>query len=721
MKEQADNGNRDQRNQALPEKAPDSLNSSHKLHLLSNCKYADQLLSEAESILFASGSKSPFPKYLPDLAPMQVNVVQDYITRIRAQIVRVLKSQGVSPTAPSLGAARSIRVNPEFAEIAFDECRPEAMRGYGEVPESLVPELNGLVQEMKGLLRQLSTYLAQDLGKDLQSRLLRLEGTRDEINLLKTLERIISERGLVEFRTPLSIILDKLEENSFQIAVFGRVSSGKSSLLNHILQTGVLPVGVNPITAVPTRIIHGPEARLTVSFVDRKSERMEISRLPEFVSEEFNAANAKHVTRIVVELPSSRLRDGITFVDTPGLGSLATAGAEETLAYLPRCDLGIVLIDAGSTLATEDLATLRSMYEAAIPARVLLSKADLLSPADRVRSAQYVTDHIRPQLGVEFSVHPVSTRGENAALLEEWFTRDLQPLFERYQDLSEQSLRRKIGALREGVKAALRVRLELSGKGPATPKKHLRTAETQLRKATGKFEEVGFYCFNAADEVRELGGAAISRAASEVVDLWFRKRGAGHGARDVILRSIAGTAADRANLIFAAIRELTGVLAEALAKAAIALEAQDATSEEELASIVKEMPRFDVVSLDVKLQPDFWRVLGKRLTKRRVMNKLQWEIGSTIIEAFHSYGRLLESWSRRTLDELRRQFEAHADGYRAQLERLTGSGTVSSNEIETIRRDLNLLSQAPERETASPSTREGLGESPQHRTEGGAA
>jgi hypothetical protein len=184
---------------------------------------------------------------------------------------------------------------------------------------------------MKGLLRQLSTYLTQDLVKDLQGRLLRLEGTRNEINLLKTLDRIIDERGLVEFRSPLSIILDKLEGNSFQIAVFGRVSSGKSSLLNYILQTDVLPVGVNPITTVPTRIIHGPEPRLTVSYVDRKSERIEIRRLPEFVSEEFNSANTKHVTRIVVELPSSRLRDGITFVDTPGLGSLATAGAAETL------------------------------------------------------------------------------------------------------------------------------------------------------------------------------------------------------------------------------------------------------------------------------------------------------------------------------------------------------------------------------------------------------
>jgi len=68
-----------------------------------------------------------------------------------------------------------------------------------------------------------------------------------------------------------------------------------------------------------------------------------------------------------VELPAAGLREGVVYVDTPGLGSLATAGAAETKAYLPRCDLGIVLIDAGSTLTQDDLATIQTLYEAGNP------------------------------------------------------------------------------------------------------------------------------------------------------------------------------------------------------------------------------------------------------------------------------------------------------------------------------------------------------------------
>ena len=96
-------------------------------------------------------------------------------------------------------------------------------------------ELNGIAGELQGLVRQLDQYLMRGSRENLQERLERLEQTGDEIPVLKKLESVISEHGLVEFRSTLSMILDRLEDNSFEIAIFGRVSSGKSSLLNAML------------------------------------------------------------------------------------------------------------------------------------------------------------------------------------------------------------------------------------------------------------------------------------------------------------------------------------------------------------------------------------------------------------------------------------------------------------------------------------------------------
>src|SRR5947207_1799156 len=79
---------------------------------------------------------------------------------------------------------------------------------------------------------------------------------------------IITRRGLVEFRPLLDQVVRRLESPQFEIAVFGRVSSGKSSLLNHVAGMDVLPVGVTPITAVPTRLVRGDRPAATISFAE---------------------------------------------------------------------------------------------------------------------------------------------------------------------------------------------------------------------------------------------------------------------------------------------------------------------------------------------------------------------------------------------------------------------------------------------------------------------
>jgi hypothetical protein len=127
--------------------------------------------------------------------------------------------------------------------------------------------------------KKLDIYLEQGSGQDLQERLARLEQTNDEIELLRTIERIVTNRGLVEFRPALATIVDRLAESRFEIALFGRVSSGKSSLLNYILGSAALPVGVNPITAVPTRVVYGSQPRLIVSYAEMATAECELERL----------------------------------------------------------------------------------------------------------------------------------------------------------------------------------------------------------------------------------------------------------------------------------------------------------------------------------------------------------------------------------------------------------------------------------------------------------
>jgi hypothetical protein len=54
---------------------------------------------------------------------------------------------------------------------------------------------------------------------------------------------------------------------------------------------------------------------------------------------------------------------------------------------------------------------------------------------------------------------------------------------------------------------------------------------------------------------------------------------------------------------------------------------------------------------------------------------------------------MLEAWTRRMLAELQRRFDAHADGYRAHLDRITAHGGATPLEKETIQRDLDIITQ----------------------------
>lgn len=665
------------------------LNSAQALHLLTSARYADKLFSDIESVLFASKSKSPFREYKNELPPGQIRVIEDYLAKIRVQLVKSLESQGVTLPAPQIESIHSIRTTLAFVKIAFEDCRPGKMRGYGDLSESKAREINGLVDEMSAAVQKLDIYLAQGLAQDFEARLGRLEQVGNDIGIVRHLQQIIADHGLVEDRPMLSMIIERLESPNFEIAVFGRVSSGKSSLLNSIVQTEVLPVGVNPITSVPTRLVFGETARLKIWYADRNPEQLEIDKLAEFVTEEHNPANCKHVERVVAEIPSPRLRQGIIFVDTPGLGSLATSGAAETLAYLPRCDLGIVLVDAASTLTDEDLSTIRLLYEAGVPVSVLLSKSDLVSEPDRKQAIVYISRQIKEQLGLDIPVHPVSVRSSGIHLLERWLDREIFPLYERHRQLMEESLHRKIGALRESVEAALRTQLEISANKSVPIDVDFPGIETRLRNAAGRFADARKTCMEMSREIENFAAPGIAGAASRLVKEWTHRNLI--SADRVVQDTLTDIAAAQASLVAGVVADVARELIGTLQDTARDLGLNHESDETDLSTVINDLPRLDLGTWAVKIAPTFRLKFSNRMEIRRVERSLREQIGGLLKQAFYNFGRMLDAWARRTLDELQLRFATRADKYRAHMLRLSDGHAISDARQTSLRRDLDEL------------------------------
>ena len=684
---------------------PGKLNDHQRTRLRITCQYIDKLLSDVADVLHATSSPSPFPRYIVDINPAQVRVLEDYIRRFRAQLVQTIAWQNMKPEPPDIPATRAVLTNLAFVDIAVEELKPRYMRGAGEVPEDALDELNGVVHELRSLMTNMERYLKQELTTDLEKRLQRLEAAGLDVGLLRLLEQIVTRNGLVEFRTRIDALASRLEDDGFELALFGRVSSGKSSLLNALLDTNVLPVGVNPITAVPTKLRYGQTLKAAVAYGDGRREVVSIDELSRLVTEQGNPGNLRNVVRALVEVPSPRLKQGVLLVDTPGLGSLARRGAAETLAYLPSCDLALLLIDAAATLNEEDVGTLRLLYEAGIPALVLLSKADLLAEGDLHRVINYIQERVKGDLGLDVTVHPVSAMPRYSILLDQFFERELFPRFELARSLREASVARKIGALREAVAAAIETSLNRETRGAPYRQEDASELETKLRVVTGEVGEQRTaldHAFRAFGETPDAVLDAVSQQAlawiRQNLDVQVSPLKISEWLHDVVAQSVQ-----------APIERFRGIgqnAIESLRQTAKQMGRSDAPSQQDFELLLRDLPRFELATLPENINLSRWKILGERILRSKIHTSLRDSIGSHLREELHLYGMALSQWSEQIVRKLEALVNSYADAYRTQLHRASGSGHVM--DAEQMKADLDLLmkrgAKQPTRGFEEPTT-----------------
>lgn len=665
------------------------LNEAQQLRLSVSCGYMDKLLSDVEHVLHQATSESPFPRYIVDVNPAQIRVLEDHIRRLRVQLLRAMDWQHLKPHKPDIPATRAVLVNLNFIDIAIEELRPRYMRGCGPVPEDAVEELNGVVHELRTLVEGMERYVRQDLGANLQSRLQRLEQTGYDVRLFRAIEEIVTRHGMVEFHSRMAALVGRLEDDNLEVALFGRVSSGKSSLLNALLGTNVLPVGVNPITAVPTKLRYGSALRAAVTYGDGRSEMVPVENLTGLVTEQGNPGNLRNVVRAIVEVPSPRLRQGIVLVDTPGLGSLAKRGTQETLAYLPACDLALLLIDSSVTLNEEDIGTLRLLYEAGIPAIVLLSKADLLAEGDLHRIMDYIQIQLRRELNLDIQVQPVSSLSSHSVLLDHFFERELLPRFEQARALRQASVSRKIGALRDSVLAALETTLHEDERGRSEDPVNTQELESQLRLVTGEIGEQSTRLNHAFLEFGETPQAIIREVTDRAVS-WLGKNSGSRITSLQLSEWIHDTVQKFVDRQVEEIRIIIRRAVDTLQNVARAMGRTDGPAHEESGALLRDMPRFEMAALPDEINVKFSKWFGKGIVRSVIKGSLSQGVGPLFKEELYLYGRALSQWGEQVIRRAQLFVSSYADGYRVQLQRMSGLSKGGAD-IAQIRTDLGFL------------------------------
>lgn len=597
------------------------LNAHQVRHVLATFAHVDGLLQDIERV--ARDDLSPFAKERPDFAPDEARLMASFILAARARLLTALDRLGIARPTPTTSARWTASTALTFADIALSELTEDALRGFGAVDPDAAREVTALASDLRSVVARGKALLHEHDPGGLADRVGAVPGPAGEV--LRAVERLSAERGFAELRPLIAAAVDRVSATTFDVGVFGRVSAGKSSLINRLVDTPVLPVGATPVTSVPVRLAHG-DVRVTITFADGTGKEIGVADLPDFATEERNPQNAKGVRAIDVRVRG--VPPGLRLLDTPGVGSLGASGPAQAFAWLPRCDLGLVLIAAGSAVAHDDLALVAGLDRAGIACRVLLSKADLLTDTEIARATAYVQGELASVLGPSHGVDvlAVSTIDGHEATLALLRTEVLAPLAADHARAASAALKARLHRLVAAAETAL------SGDGRA------REASVESYAARNAAAEI---VRRETDRLAHGAERALDDAADAVVVAWASGADPRAAARAKLLDAGAAT--------LAAVRQAVD-------------EANERTGTPPRRRLP---PLFDPGFLEA-LPPLDVPALGARMFARRAARGRLEPIGRPLGEALARYAARLYAWGMGQLDEQNDADEAtdvsHAGG-----------------------------------------------------------
>lgn len=174
-------------------------------------------------------------------------------------------------------------------------------------------------------------------------------------------------------------------EDSAAVLFCGEFKRGKSSLVNAIIGVELCPTDIGIATSVVTTIKYGA-VKKAVRYYGNLLENADSLKSEEIEWEDIDKYTMGDVLEIdntiLVELsyPSPFLKNGITIIDTPGIGGLDPRHAILTHMALPKADVIVFVTDAGEPLTQSEL----EFYESKVLSCgkrnvVLVNKSDILT------------------------------------------------------------------------------------------------------------------------------------------------------------------------------------------------------------------------------------------------------------------------------------------------------------------------------------------------------
>lgn len=227
--------------------------------------------------------------------------------------------------------------------------------------------------------------------KELEPKISRLQD-----GLLMTMEKIESlskeEPQLPQPEGNFEAAKKILENREYDVVVCGEVKKGKSSFINAIIGQDVLPVNSDIATSQVFRLSNSSDGNehFSLCFTDgsrRTIQRDELAKYGSQVEANENGTpefDGKTLAYIQVEVAANFLPQGVSLVDTPGLGALYKSHEYITQTYVSNAAAVVFVLDYERPIAEQEMKFINKVLDVTPYVLFVITKSDRFKEEDRI-------------------------------------------------------------------------------------------------------------------------------------------------------------------------------------------------------------------------------------------------------------------------------------------------------------------------------------------------
>ncbi|MGF1542567.1 MAG: GTP-binding protein [Pleurocapsa sp.] len=216
------------------------------------------------------------------------------------------------------------------------------------------------------------------------------------------------QAGLESEIERLTRMLDKLEQSVVQIAAFGMVGRGKSSLLNALVGQEIFPTGA--LHGV-TRTVDTHQWQLTSESITERKTDLALDGLQQLTIEGIRGQHLDCVWRRNFVTPFGQIQ----LIDTPGIDEV-NGEVREALAHDLAKRVDLILFIVSGDITQVEYRALAQLREAGKPMLLVFNKIDQYPEADRLAiyhkiKEERVKELISPKEIIMVAASPIEVKG----------------------------------------------------------------------------------------------------------------------------------------------------------------------------------------------------------------------------------------------------------------------------------------------------------------------